>query len=63
MTVRYLTTEQVAEATGFTPKTIREKAVQHVRTNGRKGLRGFQTGPNTPWRFRPRDVEAFIEGS
>ncbi|AXQ64414.1 excise [Gordonia phage Neville] len=60
--VRYMTSEDVAESLGTTPKNVRNKAVEYVQTQGRRGLRGFQTGPKGRWRFRPSDVEAFAEG-
>ena len=62
--MKYLTTREVAEITRFSEWTIRQRACEYqrdakARRRNPQGLKGFQVGRQ--WRFRPQDVEAFIQ--
>lgn len=61
----YLTVDEVAELSKFSPKTVRHWATQYAATKklrNPKGLKGHKPDGRS-WRFRSDDVHRFLSGS
>lgn len=63
--MKYLTTREVAEITGFCEETIRRQACLYARDKRSRrthprGLRGSQPNGRS-WRFTPLAVRQFME--
>ncbi len=57
-----LTAAEAAKHVKLNVRRVRDAAVECARSNGRKGLRGYQRGPNCSWRFFVEDLDRWLRG-
>jgi len=58
----WLTLAEACEYTKHCTQTVRRAAVECDRSNGQRGLRGYQQRGHTPWRFRVEDLDRWLRG-